>query len=204
MKTSQWMKPVVTVLVLCAVVACFGMAGARYLSRRSQCIANHTLPALVHLGLANQFRGQAFQNLVSILYDTDEAEMRQDIQDVRDFSNKSQKELDQLEQSHMVAHHRQIFDEVMAEREHYLQSREKIIELVEAGRKSEATKEMVTILLPIYERYLNSSQKLVEQLNNEGIAKAESITTISVWVQVFAILSSIVIFFFGFFLGYTR
>ena len=193
-----------TVLVLCLAVACVGMVGARYLSKKSRHIADQTLPSLSHIAMANQFRGQAFQHLVCAVNCKEVAELKQEEVEVRSYSERSQKELDSFMQSNAMAEYRTLFQEFLRERENYLRSRDKILLLCDAGNRSEATKEMMEILLPMYDRYLDKSQDLMEQLHKDGIAEAKSISSVSLWAQLFTVISSIVIFSFGFFLGFTR
>ncbi|MEI6177875.1 MAG: MCP four helix bundle domain-containing protein [Verrucomicrobiota bacterium] len=204
MRTSQWVRPIVTVFVLCVAVAAVGMAGARFLSKRSRHIAEQTLPSLSHISMANQFRGQAFQHLVCAVNCKEVEELKREEAEVRSYSEKSRKELDLFMKSNAIAEYQTLFNEFLMERENYLRSRDRILLLCDAGNRSEATAEMVGILLPMYDRYLDKSQDLMDQLHKDGIDEAKSLSSISLWAQLFTVISSIFIFFFGFLLGYTR
>jgi len=194
----------VTVIVLCVAVTGAGMAGSRHLSKRSRYIAEEILPSLVHMAMANQFHGQAFQHLVCAVNAKDVGRLRVEEAEVRSYSEMSQKELGLFEKSDDVDKHRELFKDFLADRETYLKTRNKILLLCDAGNRIEAMNEMMESLLPMYDRYLDKSQELMEHLSNDGIVEAQAIGSVSAWVQVFTMLSSILIFFFGFILGYTR
>jgi len=204
MKTKLWLRPVVTVFVLCLAVAIVGLTGVRYLSKKSRYIIEETLPSVSHMALANQYRSEAFLHLICAVNAKEAAELRSEEKLVCSFSEKSKNELELLGASKGMSKHRQMFDDFMAERDHYIKTRDKIFMHCNTGNEAAAMQEMVGKLLPMYERYLNKGQDLVNYLCREGKREAEAINTISSWIQIFTVISSILIFFFGLILGYTR
>ncbi|MEI7957303.1 MAG: hypothetical protein WCJ66_19235 [Verrucomicrobiota bacterium] len=85
-----------------------------------------------------------------------------------------------------------------------LRSLGSILSMSESGDRKSADEEFVAHFLPIYDQYLDNAQILVESLSKDGILQAEKIGLISRYTQVFTFISCIIIFIFGFFLGYTR
>jgi hypothetical protein len=204
MKAFQWFKSITTTLLLCSMVASIGVVGAGFLANKSRSIAGQTLPSLVHLAMANQCRGQAFLHLISALNADDDTEFQQQKEKVRFFSECSQNALESYGRFIGTAENRQLFDNFMDERDHYIKTRDSILLLGEQGDREKAMKELIEQLLPMYERYLDNGQKLVEYVSREGVKRADVISLVSRWTQVFAFVSSALIFIFGFFLGYTR
>lgn len=204
MKAIQYIKPFITTFLLLALVAAMGVVGASYASRKSRDIAEQTLPSLSHLALGNQYRGQAFLYLIRALNATTNGEFERQKADIDKFSNRSHDELELYEDTIASADNRALYMDVMAERESYLNLRDEILALAKTGNREQANQLLAGRLLPIYERYLDRGQRLVDYASKKGVERADAIRLISLWSQIFAIISSILIFVFGFFLGFTR
>ena len=204
MKPTSIIKPIVTSLLLLCLVAAIGGVGANYLSRKSRHISERTLPALAHMAMANQYRGQAFLYLIRSVNAPTETEFHQYEKQIRWFSDQGYNELDLYEDGISTAENRALYNTVIDERQTYVQTRDRILSLAESGNKQEAIKELVDHLLPTYEGYLNSTKKLVDYASGEGVAQTDSIRWVSRWAQGLAVIASVLIFLFGWFLGYTR
>ncbi len=204
MKNIRYLKPVITTFLLLCLVAAMGVGGAIYSSKKSQAIAKQTLPSLSHLALANQYRGQAFLHLILSISTLGEADFKTQKSQISCFSDKSYQELDLYENYIVSVENRSLYNQVMEERSIYIKTRVEILALIESGNKAQAILDLNERLLPMYERYLNKAQTLVNYASQEGIDRAESIHLISLWSLVFGVISSILIFIFGFVLGYTR
>jgi hypothetical protein len=201
---NKWIKPIITTAVLLAVVAIMGAVGTAYLSKRIRVAAEETLPALSHLAVANQCRGQAFLHLLYALNANDDAEFHQHSEMTRRYSERSQEQLDLYSAYIPTDKHRKIFDDLMTERDNYIKTRELILSEAETGNRDAAMNKLLAQLLPMYERYLDNGQKLAEYSSQHGAGRVDAIATSSRWIKWIAVISSILIFLFGFFLGFTR
>ena len=199
-----WIRSIITALVLCLAMASIGMIGSGFLFREIRAIAENTLPSLSHMALANQTRGEAFVHLMRAVNAKDSEEFQKEKAEVLAYSEWTQAELDACRRMAATAVNQQLFDKVMAERTDCLKSRDVILLMSESGDRKSADKELVTHFLPMYHQYLDNAQILVESLSRDGIHQADKIGMISRYTQVFTFVSCIIIFIFGFFLGYTR
>ncbi len=204
MKTIRYLKPVITTFLLLFLVAATGVLGDIYSYRTSKEIANETLPSLAHLTMANQYRGQGFLHLILALNATDNTEYRQQREKIFYYSEQGSKELYAYKEGLTSINSLRIFDQVMAERETNTKVRDEIMAYADADDRGSAMKTLNEKLLPMYDQYLNNAQKMMDNASKEGLAQAESIRYISLWSMVLTVISSLMIFIFGFFLGYTR
>ena len=120
------------------------------------------------------------------------------------FSKLGQDELDAYSKEITSEENRRLFDGLITYREAYIKKRDEILALSSTGNIGGAKRELATGLLPIYENYLSNGQSLVQFTSAEAERRMETIGAISRWTKFSAILSSVIIFLFGFFLGYTR
>ncbi len=156
------------------------------------------------MALANQFRSEAFLHLIFALNAKDADEFKREEDEVRVFSNQVHTELDLYRCLSTEAETNQLFDKLMIDRIELLKTRDEILSTGRSGDQIAAKKEFVSQFLPMYDRYLDNYETLIDQLSKDGIAQADRISVISRWTLIFTFISCMFIFIFGFFLGYTR
>lgn len=204
MKTLLSLKPVITSVLFLTLVASMGTLGEFYTAKKSRAISERTLPALSHLALGMQYRGEAFLHLICAVDSSTEVEFEREAASVEISSNLGSDELQSYEDTIESDQNRTLYEDLMKERENYIKLRKEILTLRRTGLKEQATQRLTDGLLPIYQKYLSHGQKLVDYTAKEGVSRANDIHKIALWSQVFAVISSLLIFILGFLIGYTR
>lgn len=197
-------RPIITAIILLVIVALIGGAGSYYAFKKSRSLTEQTLPSLSHLAQGYQYRGQAFLHLLLCINNENPNDSAKQVLDINYYSDNSYHELDLYEDWITEKENRILFDDLIRERESYLDCRTEIISLAKSGDRVQANYKLIHDLLPMYERYLNKGQQLVQYTTNDASECLHTIRLISILSQLFAIFSSVLIFILGFFLGYTR
>ena len=186
------------------LVATIGGLGTFYSFAKSRSIATKILPAISHLALANQYRGQAFLHMMRAINSKDAAAFTIQEQQIQRSSDLSYNEFNLYEDSIQSQENRNLYNNLIQERDNYIDCRKGILLLAKSGNMAEANAQLLQGLLPLYENYLNKGQALVNYATTDANEQLHTIRIISIISQAFAIISSVLIFVFGFMLGYTR
>ncbi len=204
MNKSKHIKPFIVAIIFLMLVATIGGLGTFYSFAKSRSIATKILPAISHLALANQYRGQAFLHLMRAINSKDAAAFTIQEQQIQRSSDLSYNEFNLYEDSIQSQENRNLYNNLIQERDNYIDCRKDILLLAKSGNMAEANAQLLQGLLPLYENYLNKGQALVNYATTDANEQLHTIRIISIISQAFAIISSVLIFVFGFMLGYTR
>lgn len=204
MRKINYIKSIVSTTVIMLLVSTFGLIGPYYASNKSRAIAESTLPSLAHLATANQNRGQAFLHLILAVNTDDPAVAKDEAEKIRNFSNQGVKAWAAFSKTIQTKENQELFEDLMAERNTYINVRNETLAHAIAGDKKQASQLLTEKLFPLYTQYIERSQMLVTYTKQQGLEQVEFIRTISLWSQVLAVASSIILFGFGFILGFTR
>lgn len=204
MNYYRYIRPIITSLLLLSLVGTAGILGVSYSYSRIDTITRDTLPGLSHLALSNQYRGQAFVHLVRSLSSADPAEMKKHEEAIRSISGIGSGHLKEYSKTIHTEENRRLFDTMMADREAYVESRDRILAAKHVGNQAAALELLDRELMPMYVKYIENSQKLVAYATRNGEKQLVEIRAFLLGSIGFALVSSLLIFIGGFFMGYTR
>ena len=204
MKKIQHIKPFIIAIIFLMLVAIIGGIGTYYANAKSRSITTKTLPAISHLTLANQYRGQAFLHLIRAINTTDPAMFSIHEEQIQKFSDFNLNEFNLYKGSIQSQESWNLYNNLIQDRDNYVDCRKEILSLAKSGKISDANRQLLDRLLPLYENYLNKGQALVSYATTNANEQLHSIRLISILSLTFSIIASVSIFAFGFMMGYTR
>jgi len=191
-------------LLLLVAVALVGAFGSVYSAKKSRLITDEAFPSLSHLAMANQCRGYAFMHMMLALGAKSPEEFESHRSQVNRYSDMGYEELSAHAAFFFYEGQEVLYSDLISERESYVKKRDEVLTLAAAGRRDEALTVLSVQLMPIYERYLERGKRLVDHSYQHGSELVSQIRITSLVCQIITSLASILIFIFGFFLGYTR
>ena len=197
------LKGMVIAMVSLLIVGSLGFLSLSRLKHVANEIVQDTLPGLAYAGEANAHLADGYRTLLIVTSDNpaQRAEIRREME-----------RLTQRTTDYLAKYDTQIFSPedradyvaLLESRKQFLDVRDKIINLAEAGRRQEAMVLFHQSLVPLQARVKTAGGKLLEFNMNECESRGRSIMAICSATQVFVAVVVIALFVLGFFIGLSK
>lgn len=191
-------------LVIAMFIALVEFGVVRTLQSRTDSIVKHTLPRLSHIADANALLTETFSNTVMAVHSDDPAEQARLIAKVQDLSPKTTAALTAYEQLRETGHEDPVFQQLLSHRSKYLTARANAFTLLQDGQRAEALAVYKSKVTPSYEAYQRAGDMLLQANIQEGAGKGASLIWIFRITEIALVLTTIIIFVFGFTVGFSR
>lgn len=206
--TSAWQKTISMKGALLTLIALLMIGGWGYFSigelkHQAWQIVYDTLPGLSFAGEANGYIVESSRTLLFVT--TDDPAQRENLrQEIDEQGRRTAGYLQAYDKQIFSAEDRTNFEDVEALRGEYIQVRDKILNLAEAGKKHEALTMYSSTLLPIHAKVKAAADKLFQFNMLEGQQRGRRIMTICTITQIVLAVTSVGIFVLGFFIGFFK
>ena len=186
--------------IILLLIGATGFLSLNHLKHQADLIVNDTLPGLSYAGEANAYIVDAARTLLFI---TDkDLEKRREIQRQIDaFNARTTKYLALYRQSIYSDEDWAIFQALIRDRGEYVHVRQRILNLANQGRETEALAVYNGALLTIHKQVKEDADKLFEYNMRQGQIRGKRIMAFCTATQIALGIASVLIFAVGFFLG---
>lgn len=191
-------------LVFALAIAVVEFGVVRTLQSRTDSIVERTLPRLSHIADANAMLTESFSNTVMAVNSSDTAEQTRCIAKVEILSPKTTEALEAYERLSEPGTEDPIFQKLLMHRKDYLAGRSVVFSLLRAGKSAEAMATYKTTVIHSYEAYQRAGDMLLQANIQEGATKGASLVLICRITEVALVLTAVIIFVFGFTVGFSR
>lgn len=197
------MKGFLVAMLALLLVGGWGFLSVSELKHQARQIVDDTLPGLSFAGEANAYIVDSSRTLYFVTTDdpVERAKMRREIDEL---SQRTKGYLAAYDQTIFSAEDRENFKSVERLREEYMQVRDQILDLADAGKKQDALAMYQSALLPLHARVKAAADKLFAFNMQQGQVRGKRIMTICTVTQIFLAVTSVVIFLLGFFIGFFK
>lgn len=195
-----WIKIFCTSLVVLTLAGTFGYFSLSRLKHNAQLIVNDTLPGLSYAGEVNLYLAEAARTWLLIV--TEDSNQRQALrQEISSFSTRTTGWLERYSTSVDSGEDQANYATLIRERTAYIKIREQVLELADAGKKTEALAFYTEAMLPAQKRVKSAADKLFDYNMRQGEQRGRNILASCTITQITVAVLSVVIFMAGFFIG---
>ena len=191
-------------LVFAMAIAVLEFGVVRTLQSRTESVVAHTLPRLSRIADANAMLTESFTNTVIAVNSPDAAEQARCIAKVEILSPKTTEALEAYERLREPGTDDPIFQILLAHRKEYLARRGDVFSLLRAGKSAEAMAIYKATVMPSYDAYQRAGDVLLQTNIQEGSDKGASLLWICRITEIALVLTAVIIFVFGFTVGFSR
>ena len=191
-------------LVFALAIAVVEFGVVRTLQSRTDSIVERTLPRLSHIADANAMLTESFSNTVMAVNSDDPAERTRCIAKVEILSPKTTEALEAYDRLREPGTEDPIFQKLLMHRSDYLAGRGKVFDLLRSGQNKDAMETYKISVTPPYEAYQRAGDMLLQANIHEGANKGASLVWICRITEIALVLSAMIIFIFGFTVGFSR
>lgn len=190
-------------LIMLLLIGMLGFVSLSRLKSVAKDISQDTLPALSLAGQANAYLADASRVVLYILEaePARRAEIRQEIDIL------SARTTSYLEDYRAAIHSPQkqsLYNALVSERQDYIQTRNRILELAATGQQTEALQQFQDVLLPKHRRIKAAGDDLINFDIREGEARSKEIMHSCTLTQILVAAIGVLVFIFGFIIGLFR
>lgn len=196
-------KGVLLAMMALLLVGGWGFLSVSELKHEARQIVYDTLPGLSFAGEANSYIVDSSRTLFFVTTD-DPAERLKLRDEIRQQSLKTVGYLEAYDKTIFSSEDRENFEAVQRLRNEYIQVREQILNLTDAGKQQEALAMYRNALLPLHAQVKAAADKLFRFNMQKGEERGRKIMTICTVTQIVLALTSVVIFVLGFFIGFFK
>jgi hypothetical protein len=191
-----------TFLVL-FLIGTLGFMSLSRLKRIAGEIAHNTLPGVSLAGRANAYLADANRVMLYIL--TDEPAQRAEIrQEIDGLSTRTTGYLNEYRMGIHSPEQQQLFDTLVTERNNYIVTRNRILEIAATGNEAEAITQVKAVLLPAHKRIKNAGDDLISYDIREGETRSKEIMATCTLTQITVAAMGVLVFIVGFIIGLFR
>ena len=182
------------------LVGLLGFISLAHLKKEVDLIVNDTLPGLSYAGEANAYIADASRTLLFITLK--DPESRKKLQaEIDAFGTRTTKYLALYQSQIYEDEDRTNFQTLIRTREEYVNVRDHVLSLANAGKETEALAVYNDSLMPVHSRVKKAADKLFEYNMHQGQFRGRRIMAFCTTTQVLIGVSGVLIFAIGFFIG---
>lgn len=191
-----------TLLVL-FLVGTLGFLSLTRLKRIAGDISHNTLPGISLAGRANAYLADASRVVLYIL--ADEPAQRAEIRaEIDGLSARTTGYLNEYHEGIRFPEQQRLYETLVTERNHYIQTRNRILEMAATGQQIEAIKQFQDVLLPQHKRIKTAGDDLINFDIKQGEARSKEIMTTCTLTQITVAVMGVLVFVVGFIIGLFR
>jgi glycosyltransferase involved in cell wall biosynthesis len=190
-------------LIMLLLIGMLGFVSLSRLKSVAKDISQDTLPALSLAGQANAYLADASRVVLYIL----EAEPARRAEIRKEIDTLSARTTSYLEDYRAAIHSpkkQSLYNALVSERQDYIQTRNRILELAATGQPTEALQQFQDILLPKHRRIKAAGDDLINFDIREGEARSKEIMHSCTLTQILVAAIGVLVFIFGFIIGLFR
>lgn len=197
------MKGMFATFLVLVLVGALGVLSLSRLKRIAGEIAHNTLPGVSLAGRANAYLADASRVMLYIL--TDEPAQRAEIRkEIDSLSTRTSSYLNEYHNGIRSPMQQELFNTLVTERNNYIATRNRILEIAATGNSKEAIEQVKTVLLPVHKRIKAAGDELISFDIKEGEARSREIMQTCTLTQITVAVMGMLVFIVGFIIGLFR
>jgi hypothetical protein len=186
------------------IVGAAGFLSLNYLKRDASAIVEKTLPELSSAGAANSSLAESFNRTLLLAMAETPEERAGYRKELDNFNQQTEKSLELYRRKISTREQEELYDRLMAQRKKYVALRERVLQLVDAKKSTEALALCKSTVWPAYLDYKSAAEKMLNANTQEGRARGDTILKICTITQYAVAGAGILLFAIGFTIGLLK